>query len=228
MHKIASMNGRLSRLQASKAGEQLRRLADAKRSHADGDPHKYTYHMLFKGWRNCLTTLVLGFAWMSLSMSFYGIIFGVSALSGNVYLNMFLLSAVEVPLTLATAFFIIYFGRRYTASTFFMLASMTGFAILIADRLAGESSRGTIINVIAICSKIFIAAAWTCMQTFTAELYPTVIRSLGMGAANTAARETSDDAVKCYVIVGSIMAVSGMSILFLKETKGKTLTDTLH
>ncbi|KAL8596575.1 hypothetical protein ACOMHN_059716 [Nucella lapillus] len=39
---------------------------------------------------------------MSLSMSFYGIIFGVSALSGNVFLNMFLLSVAEVPLTLLT------------------------------------------------------------------------------------------------------------------------------
>ena len=44
---------------------------------------------------------------MSLSMSFYGIIFGVSALSGNLFLNMFLLSVVEVPLTLGTAFIIV-------------------------------------------------------------------------------------------------------------------------
>ena len=38
-----------------------------------------------------------------MAMCFYGIIFGVSALAGNVFLNMFLLSVLEVPITLFTA-----------------------------------------------------------------------------------------------------------------------------
>ncbi|KAL8567185.1 hypothetical protein ACOMHN_046595 [Nucella lapillus] len=233
MEKIARMNGRPK---MANAREQLNVLVEQEKS-SDSSKRRITYHLLFHGWRTTLNTLVLG---MSLSMSFYGIIFGVSALSGNLYLNMFLLSVVEVPLTLATACFTIYFGRRFTGSVFFLLASITGFAILIADCSASEDSKRVIINVIAITSKLFIAAAWSCMQTFTVELYPTVIRSLGMGAASTAARiggilapfvlemDTADDAVKCYVIVGVIMAVSAVAILFLSETKGKSLADTLN
>ncbi|KAK7090219.1 solute carrier family 22 member 16-like [Littorina saxatilis] len=234
---IAKINGRTK---ATDTSEQLSLLAEEEKSHGQQDK-KYTYITLVQGgWKNVMKTLVLGFAWMSLSMSFYGIIFGVSALSGNVYLNMFLLSVVEVPLTLSTAFITVRIGRRWTSSLFFFLASLTGFGILIADRAAAEETRGTIISVVAICSKLFIAAAWTCMQTFTAELYPTVIRSLGLGAANTAARvggilapfvlemDTPYDAVRCYIIVGSIMAISGLSVLLLGETKGKALADTLH
>ncbi|XP_076453585.1 solute carrier family 22 member 7-like isoform X2 [Babylonia areolata] len=245
MDRIAKMNGRSLQATGDATGDQLRMLVQAERSsrakQGEGqDDHHYSYRTLFKGWRNCVKTLVLGFAWMSMSMSYYGILFGVSALSGNVYLNMFLLTVVDVLPAFITAYLAIRLGRRYTCCCFFILASLTGFAILLADRFASEDSRGPVISAIAICSKLFIGAVWTCMQTFTAELYPTVIRSLGMGMANTAARvggilapfvlemDTADDAVKCYVIVGVIMAVNGVSMLFLTETKGKSLADTLH
>ncbi|KAK7483890.1 hypothetical protein BaRGS_00024907 [Batillaria attramentaria] len=266
VERIAKMNGRIK---SSSIPEQLALLSEEEKLHGE-EAHKYSYHVLFSNWRNAMKTVILSFCWMSLSMSFYGIIFGVSALSGNVFLNMFLLSVVEVPLTFVTAFITVWLGRRWTASGFFLLASLTGFGILIADRTgkplslnlsvgsfgsasnspitfvcgivvptSGET-KDSIISAVAICSKLFIAAAWTCMQTFSAELYPTVIRALGLGAVNVAARvggilapfvlemDTSDDAVKCYVIVGSIMAISGLSVLLLKETKGRALADTLH
>ncbi|XP_076435758.1 solute carrier family 22 member 16-like [Babylonia areolata] len=214
VEKIAKMNGRTK---APDTSEQLALLAEEERRQGEKD-RKYAYHTLFQGWRNATKTLILAFAWMSLSMSYYGIIFGVSALSGNVFLNMFLLSVAEVPLTILTS------------------------VLVVRTRVEdpSEENKGTIISAVAICSKLFIAVAWTCMQTFTAELYPTVIRSLGLGAANTAARlggilapfvlemDTADDAVKCYVIVGSIMAVSAVLVLLLGETKGKALADTLH
>ncbi|KAL8617919.1 hypothetical protein ACOMHN_026496 [Nucella lapillus] len=97
--RIAKVN---RRTKASDTSEQLGLLAEEERGHG-GWQQKYANHTLFRGWRNTLKTLVQAFAWMSLSMSFYGIIFGVSALSGNVFLNMFLLSVAEVPLTLLTS-----------------------------------------------------------------------------------------------------------------------------
>nr|KAG5697279.1 hypothetical protein BaRGS_031275 [Batillaria attramentaria] len=227
VERIAKMNGRSK---SNSVPEQLALLADEEKSRGE-ETQRYSYHLLFVGG---------GGTSMSLSMSFYGIIFGVSALSGNVFLNMFLLSVVEVPLTLLTAVITVKLGRRWTASMFFFLASLAGFGILIADRLASGETKDSIISAVAICSKLFIAAAWCCMQTFSTELYPTVIRSLGVGAVNVAARiggilapfvlemDTADDAVKCYVIVGSIMAMSGLLVLLLRETKGRALADTLH
>ena len=41
-------------------------------------------------------------------------------------------------------------------------------------------------------------------------------------------QETSDDAIRCYVIIGVLFAASGLLVLLMKETKGKALTDTLN
>ena len=41
-------------------------------------------------------------------------------------------------------------------------------------------------------------------------------------------QENADDAVKCYVFVGCVMAINSLTVLLLVETKGKSLADTLH
>ncbi|XP_033761116.1 solute carrier family 22 member 4-like isoform X2 [Pecten maximus] len=43
------------------------------------------------------STCLLGIAWMSCGYGYYAISFGVQSLSGSLYLNMFLLSVVEIP-----------------------------------------------------------------------------------------------------------------------------------
>ena len=60
-----------------------------------------------------------------------------------------------------------------SASLVFCVVSVSCIVRTIA---ASAGNKGTIINVIAICSKMFIACAWTTMETYTVELYPTVIR----------------------------------------------------
>ncbi|KAK7483884.1 hypothetical protein BaRGS_00024901 [Batillaria attramentaria] len=235
--RIAKIN---KRVKSNSVPEQLALLAEDEKSRQGEITHNYSYHLLCSDRRMALQTTILSFCWMSLSMSFYGIIFGVSALSGNVFLNMFLLSVLESPVTLFTSVLINLFGRRKTGCSFFLLASVMGFAILIVDRVASEGSKGTVVNIVATCSKLFIAGAWTSMDTYSAELHPTIIRALGMGAVNVAARiggmlapfilemDSPEDMVRCYVIVGSIMAISGLSVLLLRETKGRALADTLH
>ncbi|XP_046568840.1 organic cation transporter protein-like [Haliotis rubra] len=80
---------------------------------------KYTYLDIYREWRICRKSLIVQFLWMCLSMVYYGISFGVGKLSGNLYLNIFLLSVVEIPAAVGTFFMNNKLGRRWTSFTFF-------------------------------------------------------------------------------------------------------------
>nr|KAG5691449.1 hypothetical protein BaRGS_017292 [Batillaria attramentaria] len=100
VERVARVNGR------PKPNDTLSRLrAVAEEERQAGQGRRYTYLDVYRGWRMAFTTLVLNFVWFSLSFSYYGISFGVSALSGNVYLNIFLMTIVEIPSNFSTIFF---------------------------------------------------------------------------------------------------------------------------
>ncbi|BFZ06597.1 hypothetical protein BsWGS_09635 [Bradybaena similaris] len=66
---------------------------------------KYSYLDVYRGWKMARLTLTLQFVWFTTSLVGYGIILGISDLAGNVYLNMFLVEAVEIPFIVATYYF---------------------------------------------------------------------------------------------------------------------------
>lgn len=43
---------------------------------------------------------------MSVGYSYYGLTFGISSLSGNLYLNMFIMNVIDAPVCLSTMFFV--------------------------------------------------------------------------------------------------------------------------
>ncbi|KAL8621782.1 hypothetical protein ACOMHN_016269 [Nucella lapillus] len=69
-----------------------------------GQGRRYTYLDVYRGYRMAITTLILNGIWFATAFSYYGIAFGVSGLSGNLYLNIFLLSIVEVPCNVVSLF----------------------------------------------------------------------------------------------------------------------------
>nr|KAG5691453.1 hypothetical protein BaRGS_017296 [Batillaria attramentaria] len=99
VERVASVNGR------PKPNDTLSRLrAVAEEERQAGQGRRYTYLDVYRGWRMASTTLVLNCVWFSLTFSYYGISFGVSALSGNVFLNIFLMTLVEIPSNFISVF----------------------------------------------------------------------------------------------------------------------------
>ncbi|XP_076448618.1 solute carrier family 22 member 7-like [Babylonia areolata] len=204
-----------------------------------GRGRRYTYLDIYRGWRMAGTTLICNFLWFSMSLSYYGISFGVSALSGSFYLNTFLMSFLEIPLRLIMSLVANRVGRRWPAFSLYSLCALFSFAILVVDKTVAEDQQGTVTTALAICSKLCLGSVWMIAATFTSELYPTVIRSLGYGASNMIARvggvlapvvmimDSEKDVVRAYVIVGTVMTISGVLTLFLRETKGQGLQDSI-
>ncbi|XP_046574106.1 solute carrier family 22 member 5-like isoform X2 [Haliotis rubra] len=215
----------------------LRKLAEEEKSGRNSN-RKYNYSDIYRGWGMCRVSLVHQVVWMIMSFTYYGISFGVGRLTGNLYLNMFLVSMVSVPSNVLAFFMNNRIGRRWTGFSFFLLATCGAFGVAIVSRfVASESTRGAAIVTLALICRLGVASAWSCFLVFTSESYPTVIRNLGYGAANTAARVGGivspyafavggDDLLLPFVIVGSLMFVCSILSLLSPETMGLPLADT--
>ncbi|XP_053393558.1 organic cation transporter protein-like isoform X2 [Mercenaria mercenaria] len=90
---------------------------------------RYSFLDLFRTRESTKTTIGLLFAWFAASYGYYGITFGVKSLSGDLYLNMFLINVVETPVMVLTAFLVNWFGRKKVCFTFYVLAGVTGIGV---------------------------------------------------------------------------------------------------
>uniref|UniRef100_A0A2C9M861 Major facilitator superfamily (MFS) profile domain-containing protein n=1 Tax=Biomphalaria glabrata TaxID=6526 RepID=A0A2C9M861_BIOGL len=78
--------------------------------------------------------------------------------------------------------------------------------------------------------------SWSAIGILSNEIYPTVIRGLGSGALNTAARiggivapfalNLEDRPVVAFSLMAGLMAVSVILVTFLEETKGLAMKDS--
>lgn len=86
--------------------------------------------------------------------------------------------------------------------------------------------------------KFGITSAFSMVYVYTAELYPTVVRNMGVGASSMASRLGSIlspyfvylgayDRFLPYILMGSLTVLSGILTLFLPESYGMPLPDTI-
>nr|KAG5691666.1 hypothetical protein BaRGS_014121 [Batillaria attramentaria] len=201
------------------------------------EQQKHSYLDIFRGWKIARATILLLFIWVSMSVSYYGISFGVVGLSGDIYLNIFLLNIVGSPVVFLTFWLANKFGRRYPTAILFFISAVGGLANIAIVLKVPEDSQGTAILVLCLIARVGLECAWAIVVTHTNELYPTSIRNLGYGAANTLTRVGGIIApyvidfevipIVSYVVIGATMGLSGVAVLLLDDTKDKALPDTI-
>jgi MFS family permease len=137
------------------------------------------------------TTLPLQMVWFSLSFGSYGLLTWINTLFEqvhleNVYFNALLFAASNLPGNLIAAYFMDKTGRAslLTGSVLAAAASLMAFAYVAAaqDRATNVPTVSTAWIVVAACSfQCFTTAAWNAIDVLSSELFPTVVRSTGMG-----------------------------------------------
>uniref|UniRef100_A0A0B7AZ05 Major facilitator superfamily (MFS) profile domain-containing protein n=1 Tax=Arion vulgaris TaxID=1028688 RepID=A0A0B7AZ05_9EUPU len=231
--QIAKIN---QKVKPEKAATILQEVADTeKRARESGK--KYTYIDVFRGWQTAKITFIFCYHWFVLSCVYYGISFGVGRLSGNVQLNIFLLAIVDVPAGLSTIYLCNKIGRKWTCVLFMGIACLSAFSSLVTEMYGPQATKGYIVRGLSLTAKMGIGAAWGSIQTWGAELYPTVTRNLGFGAANTVSRiggivasfviNFDDMMVISYIVIGCLSLVSVLCMLVTPETKGTDLADSI-
>ncbi|XP_038253635.1 solute carrier family 22 member 16 isoform X1 [Dermochelys coriacea] len=194
---------------------------------------KHSILDLFYNWHIARRTITVWMIWFTGSLGYY--VFSLSSvnLGGNEYLNLFLIGAVELPAYVVACIGMDKLGRRNTLTPFLISSAVICVLIMLIPQ------DFSILSVLAnMAGKFAIGVAFGLIYLYTAELYPTVVRSLAVGSGSMMCRVGSIVAPFCVyltsvwifmpqLLVGIMAFLSGMLTLMLPETLGKPLTNTL-
>ncbi|XP_069136069.1 organic cation transporter protein-like [Argopecten irradians] len=189
-------------------------------------------------WRTCIIFL----NWFSVSQIFFGNTIHMSNLGGNFYLKFLLLAVVELPAIAVTIGLLSKFGRKTVQAFFMILSGGSNLLTIFTVLLGGEDFEAFTIALCCI-GKLGSTGAFVVIYIFSSELFPTVVRTGGMGASSCVARIGGMSApyiAKLGTLVGShygqalplvifgcVSVTAGIFTLFLPETVNKRLPDTI-
>ncbi|GFS05649.1 solute carrier family 22 member 15-like protein [Elysia marginata] len=106
------------------------------------------------------------------------------------------------------------------------------------EQYASKDTSETIISYTCLVANMAIGVCWTASQTWVAESYPTVTRSLGYGFANMTSRigailapfaiNLEQLPLLAFVTMGFITLISTVLTYFWPETCNKTMAETMY
>ncbi|KAJ7316503.1 hypothetical protein JRQ81_002665 [Phrynocephalus forsythii] len=181
----------------------------------------------------CITIMSV-ILWMVISIGYFGLSLDTPNLHGDIYLNCFLSAVIEVPAYTIAWLLLQYLPRRYSmAGVLFLGGGVLLFIQLVPTYLSVLSI------ILVMTGKFGITASFSMVYVYTAELYPTVVRNMGVGASSMASRLGSIlspyfvylgayDRFLPYILMGSLTVLTGILTLFLPESYGAPLPDTIE
>ena len=179
-------------------------------------------------------TLTLWILWFTVVFSYYGMFLWlptVMVLKGFGLVKSFqyvlIMTLAQLPGYFTAAYFIEKFGRKFVLATYLLLTAASALWFSNAE------TEGMLIAA-GVSLSFFNLGAWGAMYAYTPELYPTEVRSTGVGLAASFGRiggiigpylvgllVASDKAITSIFMVFFVAIVIGALVLlfFGKETK---------
>ncbi|XP_064628054.1 solute carrier family 22 member 15-like isoform X2 [Lineus longissimus] len=149
---------------------------------------RYTYLDLFTTKKFAVRTLVILFICFSASEIYYGIIVQISSFTGDIYLNALISALITLPAGWAVIPVASWFGRKKSFLLFNVIGGTCMFLIIILNRVGYIKKNPRLLTGLALGGKSAIVGMWTIASLSALELFPTLMRALGCGAGNIAAR----------------------------------------
>ncbi|XP_067422686.1 solute carrier family 22 member 4 [Emydura macquarii macquarii] len=172
--------------------------------------------------------------WMLTSVGYFGLSLNTPNLHGNAYVNCFLSAVIEVPAYVIAWLLLRTVPRRYSISgTLFLGGGVILFIQLVPTNLHILSV------VLVMLGKFGITSAFSMLYVYTAELYPTLVRNMAVGATSMSSRVGSIiapyfvylgayDRFLPYILMGSLTVLIGILTLFLPESYGNPLPENFE
>uniref|UniRef100_A0A8I5KUR7 Solute carrier family 22 member 5 n=1 Tax=Homo sapiens TaxID=9606 RepID=A0A8I5KUR7_HUMAN len=188
---------------------------------------------LLRTWNIRMVTIMSIMLWMTISVGYFGLSLDTPNLHGDIFVNCFLSAMVEVPAYVLAWLLLQYLPRRYSMAT----ALFLGGSVLLFMQLVPPDLY-YLATVLVMVGKFGVTAAFSMVYVYTAELYPTVVRNMGVGVSSTASRLGSIlspyfvylgayDRFLPYILMGSLTILTAILTLFLPESFGTPLPDTI-
>eukprot|EP00092_Neocalanus_flemingeri_P018838 GFUD01020396.1.p1 GENE.GFUD01020396.1~~GFUD01020396.1.p1 ORF type:complete len:549 (+),score=92.66 GFUD01020396.1:57-1703(+) len=184
-------------------------------------------------------TLILYYNWFVNSFAYYGLAMNMGDLGGSdVYLNFTISGLLEIPAYTAAILFLLYFGRRVPYFSSMILCGASLLSIMLVPR--GVYANDWPAMVVALFGKMCITFSWAVLFLYSAEIFPTEIRTSAIGSASFIGRfggilapwvELLGKNYHPYipaVIFGGNALLAGLLAIWLPETQGTELAYTIE
>ncbi|KAI9584390.1 hypothetical protein GQX74_006285 [Glossina fuscipes] len=226
--KIAKINGRTFTM-SEKELIQIFSTAHAETT--------YGIASLFSGWRLARNTIIMGFSWCVVAVSYFTLVLFSSRMAGNPFLNFLLQSIVEIPAYMVGKYLGDTYGRRFTNCISFLISFLTCIPVII---LATDVQYEHVIMGLAAFIKFLNAVTFFTASLQGMEIYPTCMRQTGIALGTILANAigivapylvylgTTVDIRSPYYILGTLFLFGAIGAAFLPETLHKKLPDTME
>ncbi|XP_077403549.1 organic cation/carnitine transporter 2-like isoform X2 [Vanacampus margaritifer] len=195
---------------------------------------RYTVLDLMRKRSIAMTTVLLCWVWFALSICYYGLSLNTSQLHADPYISCFLSAVMEVPAYMSCSLVIRYLPRRLAVVAIFLIVALALFSI----QLVPPSILGLAV-ALEMLGKFAATAGTSLLFAFTAELYPTGLRNSASGICLMVSRTGSCIAPFLiqmnvyfkylpYITLGTLAMLSVLATLFLPESFGFPLPETLQ
>ncbi|XP_060085901.1 organic cation transporter protein-like [Ylistrum balloti] len=201
---------------------------------------RYNVITIFRHKVILFNSLILWYTWLVNSLVYYALSLTSSTLSGDRFINYFLIAIVEYPAALMELLLINRIGRRKTCILFHVIAGIALAVSTICKTLSdGAGTLGAVSLVFNLVGKFGITGSFSTVFLYTPELYPTNLRNAGIGISSSVARIGGMLApfagpLMDYITWGPGAISAAMCLLavylltFLPETKGYELPTTIE
>lgn len=140
--------------------------------------------MLFRGALR-KRTICLFLSWFCMTIAYYGLLLNIGNFNlGNLHVTSIILAIVEIPAIAISIPILLKAGRRIPI---FISMLVCGLACIASELLSIAFDDDWIMIACLMIGKFAIGSTNMMMPIFTVELYPTVVRNLGVGASQIAA-----------------------------------------
>lgn len=204
---------------------------NSKRSHLD---HKASFLDLFRTPNMRIKSLSIFFNWIVCGMGLFGMSQYIGQVGGNIFVNFTVSGAIQIPGNFVAWWAMNKLGRKITL---ICSNSIAGIAALLLVVVSNDIAW---LRLILVCTAIVgMSVSFTTVYLFSGELFPTVVRNIGVGTSSMCARigsisapfVVSLDHIQTWLppaCFGILPLIGAALCLFLPETVGCTLPETLE
>ncbi|CAD5111215.1 DgyrCDS547 [Dimorphilus gyrociliatus] len=181
--------------------------------------------------------LILVFNWFVNSLVYYGLSMGSGNFSPNIYINEGLGGLIELPAYVLVYLLLDRLGRKILLAAALIISAVSSFVLffLTYNNISNWTTFG-----LATIGKLMISGSFCIAYIYSAELFPTIVRSNLMGLCSVAARiggmiaplmptiKYHQKNSPQWLLYFILCLIAGIGVFFLQETCNKPTINTLE